>query len=470
MMEIAEEDIIKGIECVDYLVESMDLMRSTTDHSLWMFVKEQIRSYVATRGAQVSTEEIRSALIMIGNQLSVELHRRYGYAVAYIFPYTYSISLVLASSVELTTWDKELASIYLQTASCIPPGYFSQKYFQSVERVRPLLVRSLKQSLDASDLKTVCNITTWQSRNFIYHVQPGSLAGTPHSENLQNSVNMHGGHQSRPVVLESSVPVETAILDQYIQEERKMDGGIDETAPEKIGTASLTLVNKSRLEVSDCSDRSAAMASQSSSGLKFHPCIKDSGFIQDELSDSPVAKTLRQQLHHSKSMHSIHLESDVEDLIQDVRERCKQINEDLKDLSDAIVAISDPVVVQTLQEEIEMKQKEMEEENNELLLLTQLKDELKRLNKIQHMPSGMSRLCLLLRPDFVCCQLKTIMDSCCTDQGKLQLLMECGIDVIQAEMLESLTNELASFQYYHPDNIHCQQVLVAALSRRLLVM
>ena len=475
MMEIGEEDILKGIECIDYLAERMGLMRSPTDHySLWTFVKEQIRKHVVTRGAYTSTEEIRGAMMAIGNQLAVELNERFGAAVAHIFPYTYTISLVMSAAVNLVTWDRQTATIYLEVCSCIPPRYYSRKYFESIERLKPLLMQSRGQNLSESDLKTVCNITTWQSRNFIYHVQSDPCAVLHHSESLQRSVSLHNGHHSHSgsVILQRSLPVDTPILAQSNDEEKmdkeKMDGGKKDTAPKEVGTDHDRVENKVRLKPSDHPSESAA-ARGLSSDLKGPPFVEDSGFIQDDLSDSPVVETLRQQLHHSKSTHTIHWESEVDNLIQDARERCKQISQDVKDLTDAISTVSDPVVIQPLQEEAEEKQKQMEEEHNELVLLNQLKDELRRLQESQQAASVVSRFCLLLRPGFINCQLKKIVDSCCTDHIKLQALMDCAIDLIPAEVLESLTMELGSFEYKHPDNRHCQQILVAELSRRLLV-
>ena len=482
MMEIAEEDVLKGIECIDYLTDRLDLMRPNMDiNSVWVFIKEEIRQYVISHGAMGSTADIRNTMMEIGNRLGLELNFKFGSSVALIFPYTYSVSVIMAASASASSWQQGMAGVYLQTSSIIPSWYFSRRYFESIERLRALLLQSHERNLSESELQSVCAITTWQSRNFIYHVQLDPSVAQHHALSIQPAVGVRDRHgsQNRTLMLPQSVSInrtppsgplcvasKTTVLSN---EQEKADSSKEGEALENTGTNHVVTENQDRVFSPKCPDESAA-ASASSSDPRCHPFVEDSGLIQDDLSDLSVVETLRQQLRHSKLADVVHLEDDVDNLIQDARERCKQVSQDLKDLLDAISTVSDPVVIQPLQVETEEKQKQLEEENSILQLLTQLKDEVRGQLKTQQGASVISRFWSLLGPGFISCQLKKIMDSVCGDQEKLQLLMDCAVDAIPAEMLECLRTELASFEYDHPDNRYCQEILVTVLSRKLSYM
>lgn len=481
MMEVAEEDVLKGIECVDYLAGRMDLMRPTTElYSMWTFIKEQIRMYVVSKGAQGSSAEIRDCLKAVGDRISRELGLRVGAAVVQVFPHIYAVSLVTSSAIGERKVAPELATIYLQTASCIPSWYFSQRYWESMDHVRPLLVRSLEQNLNGSELKVVCNITTWQSRNFIYHVQLDSSTMSYHGSAIQGAVGLQDGHlnQTRNSLLpESRSTSEVCRLDgtplsgqslvhSQSAEEGKLDHASEGAVQKKIEIRYGTTSSNDDL-VSPKSDVSTAGASSvpDLGGLAY---VEDSGLIQDDLSSSSsVVETLRQHLHRTKSVSAYQWEvARIDDLVRDTTLRCKQLTADLEELNNALSTISNTVITQPLQDVALEKREQLEAENSVLQSLTQLREEVTRHSNTQQMTLPCFRV--LMEPEgFIKCQLDRILKSAAADQELLWLLTACAIEILPRETMEGLKTELASYEYKHPDNRCCQQILDAVLSRKL---
>jgi hypothetical protein len=468
MMEIAEEDVLNGLECVDYITDRLGLMKPNMDlKSVWAFTKEQIQQYVISHGARGSTAEIRSTMMGIGTRLGLELNSRFGSSVAQIFLYTYSVSVIMAASGSVYSWKSGMAEAYLQTCSSLPSGYFSQRYLESIDRLRPLLLLSRERNLNESECQSVRAITVWQSGNFIYHVCLDSSAGQEHatSSRVQPALGVHGRHanQTGKVRLPYLVFINKTSPSESVHGTSKMENkALVGTERDHVTTDDHSLKCTNEL----------TMASASSSDPKCLPFVEDSGLIQDDLSSLSLVETLRQQLHHSKSSDAVHLEGDVDRLIQDAREKHKQVSQDITELLDAISTISDPIVISPLQEEAEEKKRQLEEEESVLQSLTQLKDEMRQqlVQRSQQGDSVLSRFVSLLGPDVIMSQLKMIMDSVCGDQEKLLLLMNCAVDVIPVEVLECLRNELDSIDYNHPDNRHYQEILVRVLSRKLSFM
>jgi hypothetical protein len=459
MMEVIEEDVLNGIECIDYLIDHLGLMKSRMEFNpVWAFTKEEIQQYVTSHADKGSTAELRNTLMVLGTQLGLELNSRFGSSVAQIFPYSYWVSVVMAGSASVYSWESGMAERYLQISSSIPSWYFSQRYLESIERLRPLLLLSCERNLNESECQSVRAITVWQSRNFIYHVCLDPSVRENHALIVQPALGVHGRHasQTRTVRL------------PYLMSINKTSPSVAMPGTSKMENKALVGTERDHVTTDDHSNE-LAVVSAASSDPECLPFVENPGLVQDELSSLSLVETLRQRLHHSKSADAVYLESDVDRLIQDTKAKCKQVSQDITELLDAMSTVSDPVVIPPLKEEAKEKQRQLEDEESALQSLTQLRGELRQQQKSQQRAS-LSRFISVLGPGFITCQLKAIVDSTCGDQEKLQLLVNCAIDEIPTEMLECLRMELDSIDYYHPDNRHCQKVLVRVLSRKLSYM
>ena len=171
MYSAIEEEVVVSIACIDYLINKLDILQVGSDaRTVWDVTKESIWNHLVSHGRDVSQSTVKTMFQGVGHLLSSELSSRFPTSAVHIFKYAHSIGLV-AAMVGAGHVIQGCFSDYIDNAMSLPEGFFTDRYKQYLDEVQGLMLESSASQLTLDKVDRVFQITVWQSRCFIYHVQ-----------------------------------------------------------------------------------------------------------------------------------------------------------------------------------------------------------------------------------------------------------------------------------------------------------
>jgi hypothetical protein len=170
-LDLLEEDIYTGMDCVEYLALRLNFMQSRDFRSSWYTAKQIIKKYVSSRGQNrgSSLSELDTVYCEVSQQIQSELTLRVSRQLVALFTYAYlvqQISRVCIRGEMLTT---ETLFIYLDICDAMHLDCMSERWRDTIETTRRLLLNSFDKALSKDEILKVAGMAVWQSRNFIYH-------------------------------------------------------------------------------------------------------------------------------------------------------------------------------------------------------------------------------------------------------------------------------------------------------------
>jgi hypothetical protein len=177
MYTVIEEEVVVSVACIDYLVNKLGILQDGSDSQvLWVMTKESVWNHLVSHGRDVSQSTVKSMFQDCGHLLSSELSSQFPTSTVCIFEYAHSIGLV-ASMVGSGDTRQGYFSRYLDNLVSLPDDFFTNRYKQLLDEVKGLMLESSASQLTLDKVDRVFEITVWQSRCFIYHVQAMVVGG-----------------------------------------------------------------------------------------------------------------------------------------------------------------------------------------------------------------------------------------------------------------------------------------------------
>ncbi|XP_062505433.1 uncharacterized protein LOC134182100 isoform X2 [Corticium candelabrum] len=170
-LELVTEDIRCGLECIDYLGSKLNIMESESScQQVWHATRRAIVAYTDNR-IKHFVSEVKCHLKSFAGELFRKLSTRIPRRLVSIFNHFYTVKLAagICASGEMLV-EKNIV-LYLESFDDMPSRCMSERYVESVERMRCLLFKSFDERLALRDVLRISEIAAWQSRNFLYHFQ-----------------------------------------------------------------------------------------------------------------------------------------------------------------------------------------------------------------------------------------------------------------------------------------------------------
>ena len=173
-LDLLEEDIYAGMDCVEYLALRLDIMQPGDCRSAWYTAKQIVKKYVSSRGRnqQGVLSDLNEVYCDVSRQMDLELSLRVSRELVAVFSYAYSIQQTARVCISGEMLSIENMSSYLDSCDAMHPDCMSERWKDNTDRVRHLLLKSFDEALSRDEILKVAEIAIWQSRNFIYHFQP----------------------------------------------------------------------------------------------------------------------------------------------------------------------------------------------------------------------------------------------------------------------------------------------------------
>jgi hypothetical protein len=172
-LDLLEEDICAGLDCVEYLSLRLDTMQSCDCRSAWYTAKQMIKKYVSSRGRNQESvvTELNSVYVDVSRQIDLELSLRVSQELLAVFTYAYFIQRMARICISKEMLDIEDIAHYLDSCDAMQPDCISERWRDNINRTRQLLLKSFDETLSTDEILKVAEMAVWQSRNFIYHFQ-----------------------------------------------------------------------------------------------------------------------------------------------------------------------------------------------------------------------------------------------------------------------------------------------------------
>ena len=321
-LELVIEDVHSGLECCEYLFSKLNIMVSGGSYrQQWHEAKQAIISYMDKRVPSFM-EELKGRLSEVTSQVAMELSRTLSLDLVAVFNYMYAVQLAAGICVGGEMLATGNISRYLDSFDDMPGACMSERYMESVEKIRSIMLRSFDVTLPRVDVLKIGEIAIWQSRNFIYHFQSQVVAGSQPNPLIQEGLAV-----GRPSVINDD----------------EMSSGDEE---EKVDLSEKVVLEK-RLE-NDCNFTEKCLQS-------------DSQLVDDCSSQAATAlsvETIKLSLHATSSRDDIaKLQASICSLVSDTLSQQKVLEGELEDLRSAVLHSSElpSIICQTLEEALKEK-------------------------------------------------------------------------------------------------------------------
>jgi hypothetical protein len=198
-LEVVAEDIHSGLECCEYIFAKLNIMafdRRCRQH--WHETKQAVISYMENQVPSF-IEELKGHFSEATSQVARELSRSVSQRLVAIFNYIYAVQLTAGICLSGGMLSAQNIARYLDSFDDMPGACMSQRYMESVEKIRAIMLRSFDMALPRVDVLKVGEIAVWQSRNFIYHFQSQFVDGSQPNPLIQERLAI-----GRPTVINNN--------------------------------------------------------------------------------------------------------------------------------------------------------------------------------------------------------------------------------------------------------------------------
>lgn len=175
MLDIIEEDVFAALDCVDFLGSKLNVLQPEGKAGLlWGVTKDAVRTYIVSRGGEMEFSIVKEFFQELGSDIGMELSLHVSVPLACLYVHVHAAGLLTSQALAGELVEGYIRR-YLVSLNGLPNRIFSEHYMVSLRKLESLLQKSLEIQLDLAEIQTVAEITVWQTRNFLYHVQPSSI-------------------------------------------------------------------------------------------------------------------------------------------------------------------------------------------------------------------------------------------------------------------------------------------------------
>ncbi|XP_062518416.1 uncharacterized protein LOC134193591 isoform X2 [Corticium candelabrum] len=376
LFELVMEDIHCGLECIEYLALKLNIMEPESScQQVWHITRRAIVAYIDNREKDFMGE-VESHLESFSKQLLSKLSTTVPYSLVCIFNHICVVASAAQTCASGEMLDADDVAFFLGSFDDMPSRCMSERYVESVERMRCLLLKSFDERLALGDVLRISEIAVWQLRNFLYHFRSQNVFDSQTNPLCEERLLITGGG-----VVDADVSREDHDEKQDVSEKTE-DEKTDEDDSKPAESKSLELSKQVRLSSSSSNARESAATYDElqSNDQEDNGELDDCNSVLSITTDS--LQEIRSCLACCRSRKEIaKLEADVCCLISaDVRKH-RTLENDLQELQSVLLPQSElpGVVCAALKEEIKEK-------------TSLLADATERLTELDHLMTHALRL------------------------------------------------------------------------------
>lgn len=173
---ILEEDIQAGLDCVEFLAKKLKLLQSDSagnkNWSLWREIRQATVKCISSEKRRDLITELKPKLFEVANHFQFQLALQMNQSLAQLFNYVGIVQLTAGVCISGEMLVPDNIRRYIDFYDDMPRNCMSDRYVESVDKIRGLLLKSFDAPLTRLEVIQIGKTAIWQTRNFIYHFRP----------------------------------------------------------------------------------------------------------------------------------------------------------------------------------------------------------------------------------------------------------------------------------------------------------
>ena len=160
-----------AMDAVDACLRKLALVQpGSPGHDMWKKTKEDTNLYLANGGDQRS--QLCDEMVQAANAMAFEVRMKYSEEHVDILVYMHLKKVLILETTKGDLLTPEGVQQYM-TASCsLPRDYLSEKYMDTVDKVRQKCLESLERQLTAAEISELNHVLLWQASDFLKELHP----------------------------------------------------------------------------------------------------------------------------------------------------------------------------------------------------------------------------------------------------------------------------------------------------------